>query len=138
MSGTTSLSTGELDLILSDTILIAQEHVTDIIHQIDLFKIDETQNEYFKNTYLTKLSNDIIKFVELTTLASKLLITKKKASLPAIKESHIHLLFIIKGINQAQHKNDSFVLEDLIKYELKDNLTQWKIDHIPSIKRYLS
>ena len=124
MSGTTSLSTGELNLILSDTILIAQEHVTDIIQQIDLFKIDEAQNEYFKNTYLTKLSTDIIKFVELTTLASKLLITKKKVSLPAIKESHIHLLFILKGINQAQHKNDSFVLEDLIKYEFKDNLRE--------------
>ncbi len=138
MSGTTSQSTGEIDLILSDTILIAQEHVSDIIHQIDLFKIDETQNEYFKNTYLSKLSTDIIKFVELTTLTSKLLISKKKASIPGIKDSHIHLLFILKGINQAQHKNDSFVLEDLIKYELKDNLTQWKIDHIPSIKRYLS
>jgi hypothetical protein len=59
-------------------------------------------------------------------------------NLPEIKTSHIHLLFILKGINQAQQKNDSLVLEDLIKHELKDNLTQWKINLIPTIKRMLN
>ena len=43
------------------------------------------------------------------------------------KDSHIHLLFVMKAMNQAQQKQDRVALEDLIKYELKDNLTQWKI-----------
>ena len=69
---------------------------------------------------------------------SKFIAQRKKAELPLIKDSHVHLLFVIKAINQAQHKKDALVLDDLIKYELKDNLTQWKIDLIPQMKRLMS
>ena len=41
----------------------------------------------------------------------------------------------MKGVQQAQSKLDHVALEDLIKYELKDNLTQWNIDLLPQIKR---
>jgi|GEM_PF-1940799 len=138
MSGMTAQAFNEIDVLLSDTIAIGQDLLNDIIQQINTIESFIPEKEYFWNLQLSSLSTDITKFVELTTLISKILSTKKKVSLPNVKESHIHLLFILKGINQAQQKHDSLVLEDLIKYELKDNLTQWKIDFIPLIKRLLN
>jgi hypothetical protein len=138
MSGMTVEAFKEFDVILTDTIVIGQDLLNDIIQQINYIESFSSDKEYFRNLQLSSMSADITKFVELTTLLSKILVTKKKINVPEIKQSHIHLLFVLKGINQAQQKHDSVVLEDLIKYELKDNLTQWKIDIIPLIKRQLN
>jgi hypothetical protein len=138
MSRMTVEAFNEFDAILSDTITIGLDLLNDIIQQINTIESFSPDKEYFRNIQLSDMSSDITKFVELTTLLSKLLANKKKIFIPEIKQSHIHLLFVLKGINQAQQKHDSLVLEDLIKYELKDNLTQWKIDFIPQIKRLLN
>ena len=138
MSGMTTQSFGELDSVLSDTVSISQDLLSDIIQQINSIENFVPEKEYYWNQTLSDLSSDITKFVELTTMLSKLLMAHKKVATPEIKQSHIHLLFVLKGINQARQKHDSVVLEDLIKYELKDNLTQWKIDLIPLIKRQLN
>ena len=138
MSGMTVEAFKEFDVILTDTIVIGQDLLNDIIQQINYIESFSSDKEYFRNLQLSSMSADITKFVELTTLLSKILVTKKKINVPEIKQSHIHLLFVLKGINQAQQKHDSVVLEDLIKYELKDNLTQWKIDIIPLIKLQLN
>jgi hypothetical protein len=138
MSGMTAQSVGDIQHLVMDTISVGQELLNDIILQINDIDTMAAGKEYFLNLHLSRLSSDITNFVELTTLLSKILTTKKNITLPEIKTSHIHLLFILKGINQAQQKNDSLVLEDLIKHELKDNLTQWKIDFIPQTKRLLN
>ncbi len=138
MSGMTAQAFKEFDVLLSDTIAIGQDLLNDIIQQINNIESFLPEKEYYRNIQLTALSSDITKFVELTTLLSKFLTAKKKITIPEIKQSHIHLLFVLKGINHAQQKHDTLVLEDLIKYELKDNLTQWKIDLIPLIKRLLN
>ena len=54
-----------------------------------------------------------------------------------IKELQIHLLSILKAIHNAHNLNDSIMLTDLLEYELKDNLTQWKILIIPVLKKIL-
>ena len=138
MSGMTTHTFGEMDAVLSDSLSVSLELLNDIIAQINIIGIFTPEKEFHYNQQLMKMSSDITNFVEVTTLISKIFTVKKKISLPIIKESHIHLLFVLKGINQAQQKHDAVVLEDLIKYELKDNLTQWKIDLIPLIKRQLS
>lgn len=138
MSGMTTHTFGEMDAVLSDSLSVSLELLNDIIAQINTIDTYTPEKEFHYNQQLMKMSSDITNFVEVTTLISKILTVKKKVSLPIIKESHIHLLFVLKGINQAQQKHDAVVLEDLIKYELKDNLTQWKIDLIPLIKRQLS
>lgn len=138
MSGMTAQALGDFDRLMVNTLAVGQDLLNDITQQIDSVTSIFSEKEYFLNLRLTDLSADITKFVELTTLVSKLLMSKKNVNIPQIKESHIHLLFILKGINQAQQKHDSLVLEDLIKYELRDNLTQWKIDLIPQIKRQLN
>ena len=121
-----------------DTLNLTYELLTDIL--LDLHTIGDfaVEKEFVWNRRIQKLTVDISKFVEVTTLLSKLILIKKNISIAPVKSSHIHLLFVMKGINQAQQKQDYLVLEDLIKYELKDNLTQWKIDLIPQIKTALN
>lgn len=138
MSGMTPQALDDFDRLMLDTLTVGQDLLNDIIKQINAVDLFLNVKEYHLNLRLTDLSTDITRFVELTTLLSRLLTSRKNITVQDIKESHIHLLFILKGINQAQQKHDSVVLEDLIKYELKDNLTQWKIDLIPQIKRQLN
>jgi hypothetical protein len=47
----------------------------------------------------------------------------------------IHLLSILKALIPAKQKNDLIMLNDLLEYELIDNLTQWKIQAIPELKK---
>ncbi len=138
MSGTTFSSFEGKERFLLETVMLTQDFVSDILISIATMESFELKSEFHWNREVTKLTNDISQFVEITTLISKAVMQFKKHILTEIKSSHIHLLFIIKGMNQAQQKQDMVALEDLIKYELKDNLTQWKIDLIPQIKRLLN
>ncbi|MBT6325291.1 MAG: hypothetical protein HOJ35_04940 [Bdellovibrionales bacterium] len=47
----------------------------------------------------------------------------------------IHLLSIMKGIESAKNNNDYIMLNDLLEYELADNLTQWKLKILPRLKK---
>lgn len=51
------------------------------------------------------------------------------------KSLQIHLLSVMKAILAAYSKEDTITLTDLLEYELKDNLTQWKIHIFTSLKR---
>jgi hypothetical protein len=137
MSGMTSPSSYNHDF-LQDTIGLTLEFLSDIILDIQTIGEFTPEKEFIWNRKIMKLTKDISLFVELTTLLSKTIMARKGRTLPEIKNSHIHLLFIMKGMNSAQLKQDIVALEDLIKYELKDNLTQWKIDLIPQTKKLLN
>lgn len=136
MSGMTSPSYNQDFLV--NTVGLTLEFLSDIILDIQTFGEFTAEREFFWNRKLTKLTNDVSQFVELTTLLSKTIMIRKGQTIAEIKESHISLLFIMKALNQAQMKQDYVALEELIKYELKDNLTQWKIDLIPQTKKLLN
>jgi len=136
MSGMTSPSYNQDFLV--DTIGLTLEFLSDILLDIQTIGEFSPEREFFWNRKISKLTQDIGQFVELTTLLSKTIMSRKQQTIPGIKESHIHLLFILKAMNQAQTKQDLVALEELIKYELKDNLTQWKIDLIPQTKKLLN
>jgi hypothetical protein len=138
MSGTTLHSSVEMDHFITNTVALTQDLLNELILQINHIELSTPDREYFWNKQLTELTVDISKFVEVTTLLSRLIQTQRQQAIPGIKNSHIHLLSVMKGISQARQKADMPVLEDLIKYELKDNLTQWKIDFIPQTKRLLN
>lgn len=55
-----------------------------------------------------------------------------------IKELQIHLLSVIKAVLNAQKCSDEIMLADLLGHELKDNLTQWKIQILPSLKKEMT
>ncbi len=137
MSGTTFSSVENRPAFFLETAILAQEFVSDILIFILNLPVTE-RSEFHRNHDVMKLTRDISQFVELTTLLTKAVMQFRKATITDFKNSHVHLLFIVKAMNQAHQKGDVIALEDLIKYELKDNLTQWKIDLIPQIKRLLS
>lgn len=136
MSGMTTPSYNQD--FLQDTIGLTLEFLSDIILDIQTIGEFKADREFFWNRKVTKLTSDISQFVELTTLLSRIIMSRQQLTVAGIKESHIHLLFVVKGMNQAQLKQDYVALEELIKYELKDNLTQWKIDLIPQTKKLLN
>jgi hypothetical protein len=139
MSGMTSTSsTGLSHDFLAQAITLSQELLSDIFSKINSINDLTPEREYIWNNQLMSLTSDVSQFVEITTLISKVMMNRKLSVFTEIKESHIQLLFILKGVVQAQQKQDLFALEDLIKYELRDNLTQWKIDLIPQTKRLLN
>lgn len=139
MSGTTSpSSTGLSQDFLAQAIFLSQELLADIFSKINNISDLTPEREYIWNNQLMSLTSDVSQFVEITTLISKVMMNRKHSVFMEIKESHIQLLFILKGVVQAQQKQDLVALEDLIKYELRDNLTQWKIDLIPQTKRLLN
>ena len=138
MSGMTDHLNTDSDQFISNSLNLALELLNDIFLQISTLELKSDEHRHFSNLHLTKLSLNLTQFIELTTLTSRMITLKKSLTLNEVKNSHIHLLFVLKGINQAQLKNDEMILEDLIKYELKDNLTQWKINIIPTIKRMLN
>ena len=123
---------------LQNTIGLTLEFLSDIIFDIQTIGEFKPEREFFWNRKVSKLTSDISQFVELTTLLSRIIMSRQQLTVAGIKESHIHLLFIVKGMNQDQLKQDYVALEELIKYELKDNLTQWKIDLIPQTKKLLN
>jgi hypothetical protein len=120
---------------LADSISITQSLLRDVLLKIDSMEDFTVEREFHLNQQIMDLTLSISSFVEVTTLLSKFLLRSQNQSIAGIKDSHIHLLSIMKGVQQAQSKLDHVALEDLIKYELKDNLTQWNIDLLPQIKR---
>ncbi len=125
------------ELFLSDTMGLTQNLLEDILNRIrDLGSFSRNNPHNYKQQIIA-LSNDISLIVQVTTLLSKVVFARNKELLNQVKDSHMGLLFIMKAINQANQKEDLVALEELIKYELKDNLTQWKIDLIPQIKRFI-
>ncbi|MBD64110.1 MAG: hypothetical protein CME62_02810 [Halobacteriovoraceae bacterium] len=58
----------------------------------------------------------------------------KQEQLLKFKTLQIHLLSIMRAARNAQSSNDQIMLSDLLEYELVDNLKQWKILIIPSLK----
>ncbi len=98
------------ELAESDKIDLAQMSL--VIDALDLFimGVNQTSSEVLKN------NQDL------------------RESLP-IKELQIHLLSIIKAIREAYISEDFIMLTDLLEYELSDNLTQWKILILPTLKQ---
>lgn len=137
MSGMTSPSSYNQSF-LQETLGLTLEFLSDIILDIQAMGEFSPEKEFFWNRKIAKLTADVSQFVELTTLLSKAIMNKTGKTIPSIKLSHVHLLFIMKAMNQSQMKRDFVALEELIKYELKDNLTQWKIDLIPQIKKMVN
>ena len=132
MSGMTQPLSHSHDSLLS-TLPVLQEFLQSILADIHSLDLNTQGPTYFLDDQISKLTLNVSQFVELTTLQTRLL-RKRQIEVPTrVKDSHVHLLFVMKGINQAFQKHDLLGLEELIKYELKDNLTQWKIHLIKSI-----
>lgn len=107
----------------------SQHNVDDFIlesFQLTQLLIDKLLNEYD--------SDNISRFVEVSSLLSQALLPKGHVLREAIKEQHIGLLSVLKALAKAMENQDILAQEELINYELRDNLTQWKINLLPQLK----
>ncbi len=138
MSGTTTIIEAGSSDILVESVQLSQEFLNQTLARINLIPALQEEKPININQWVSSITMDVGTYVEITTLITRMILKRHKQTIAGARESHIHLLFVMKGINQAHHKGDLVALEDLIKYELKDNLTQWKIDLIPQAKRFMS
>ena len=84
---------------------------------------------------LSTIISSIGIFIQTSAYALKKInqLDRVEADLP-VKDLQIHLLSVLKAIETAHSSNDRYMLEDLLEFELKDNLTKWKILVIPRLK----
>ena len=128
-------STSHDVIFLEETVSATLEFLTDIINESQNLPMFSENNEILWNEKISKIIKDLSLFVEASTLMTKFFLKNDSHALLNIRDSHIRLLFLIKAINQANLKKDKIGVEELIKYELGDNLIQWKINFIPQIKK---
>lgn len=138
MSGTTTISEAISTDILAESVKLSQEFLIQTIARINELPPLQDEKQIVINQWVSSITMQVGTYVEITTLITRMIQKRYKQRMEGAKDSHINLLFVMKGINQAHQKGDLVALEELIKYELKDNLTQWKIDLIPQAKRFMS
>ena len=125
--------------ILLETVDELPRYIDSMIDTINL-AVQFSNNDQFHltQTVLTDIIDKIDSFIQLITQIHRGLVTKSDKNLDSgqtIKQLEIHLLSVTKALLVAQKREDEVMLIDLLDYELKDNLTQWKITAIPQIKR---
>jgi hypothetical protein len=138
MSGTTTISEAISTDILAESVKLSQEFLIQTIAHINQLPPLQDEKQIVINQWVSSITMQVGTYVEITTLITRMIQKRYKKRMEGAKDSHINLLFVMKGINQAHQKGDLIALEELIKYELKDNLTQWKIDLIPQAKRLMN
>ena len=112
------------------------EHIEDLSQSI-INKISEMDLKDEK-AYNSELAG-IIAGVEILIRSTSFIVRKFQdkdlllGELP-IKNLQIHLLSVLKAIETAHNSKDIVMLEDLLEFELKDNLTKWKILVTPALK----
>ncbi|MAZ48810.1 MAG: hypothetical protein CME65_09610 [Halobacteriovoraceae bacterium] len=114
--------------LIDDVIELVSKILIRLETCVDLLKED-------LNVDAKKQLNTIIMALE-TFIVSSSYICKNhehKELLP-YKELQIHLLSVMKALSDSINKDDSIMLTDLLEYELKDNLTQWKIHVLTNLK----
>ncbi len=120
---------------------IAQDTIDDLPNFLDKIIADTNlclKSKDLEQGHFYKVIEELDIFIQLITNIHKVLQVNSQSRLDigmTIKELQVHLLFVIKAINLAFKKDDLVMLEDLLEYELIDNLTQWKIQALPKIKK---
>jgi hypothetical protein len=125
--------------LLLETVDELPSYIDLMIETIDLAVSFSKHNQ--QDLVQSLLSDIIVKidsFIQLITQVHRGLKLDSDQSLDSgqtIKQLEIHLLSVAKALLVAQKREDDVMLIDLLDYELKDNLTQWKITAIPQIKK---
>jgi hypothetical protein len=119
--------------ILNDLSGLIDKILDHILTCTNLLKVDNSNNS---TRQLSKIIAAMDLFLQTINHACSEILTEEEiTTLLPVKDLQIHLLSIVKAINDAQQKHDDIMLTDLLEYELKDNLTQWKILILPTLKQ---
>ena len=111
-----------------------------VIRKIDLLLEDYNKNDMNQlNMHFIEVVEDIDLFVQLITNVNRTLyfyFGEKYNKDNIIRNLEMTLLSIIKSLVPVKEKNDIIMLCDLLKYELVENLEEWKIKAIPELQRF--
>lgn len=123
------------NVLISDIVTEAHDLADKIIEKITQTShlLNENEEKYFEKV-ITIISAVDTFIKSITFIHENIKNSNQKVHSLPFKELHIHLLSIMKALNTAQSKNDHIMLADLLEYELKDNLTQWKILIMPTLR----
>lgn len=132
-----SISFEDISNPYTDMIADLSGLIDKLISQIKLI-CDSLQEDKMNQNSLAKVIDAVDLFIQSSNYLSVKLITDQDdiADYIPLKELQIHLLSIIKAIRSAYSKEDYIMLADLLEYELRDNLTQWKILILPILKQF--
>lgn len=123
---------------LIETVVLLPRYIDKIVYNIDSSIVAVNNNEN-SNDEIIKIFDNLTNFISLVSIIFResLYQTYDNETLEVLKTLKIHQLSIIKALKSAMKNDDQLMLADLLEYELKDNLTQWKISAIPQIKQAL-
>ena len=136
----------DIDFTLINSLNLAFDSLDDCSGYIDVVvdKIAHLSALYSQNEVrkANVLFGEVVEIMDLfVQLVSKIHKTIRKNYPDKLQNNHtlqkleIHLLSVLKALLPAKEKEDIIMLCDLLEYELVDNLTQWKIQAIPELKR---
>lgn len=139
-------SFNDIDFTLINSLSLAFDSLDDCSGYIDVVinKISELSTLYSQNDVRQAniLFGEVVEIMNLfVQLVSKIHKTIRKnyptklQNNETLQKLEIHLLSVLKALLPAKEKEDIIMLCDLLEYELVDNLTQWKIQAIPELKR---
>lgn len=122
-----------------DALNDCSSYIDTIIHKIGVFTGFQNDN---KQKEANMMFGEVVEIMDLyVQLMAKIYKTVRTRHQEQLKNTNtfqtleIHLLSIMKALIPAKEKNDIIMLNDLLEYELIDNLTQWKIKAIPELKK---
>lgn len=124
--------------LLNEACILLPKYVDVISLNIDnaILKVNENIDYDAEMIKIFERLSDFISIVS-TIFRDQVYNQYDSTTLEVLRALKIHQLSIIKALKSAQSKNDQLMLTDLLEYELKDNLTQWKISAIPQLKTAL-
>ncbi len=123
---------------LIDSLLAHIETTSDLSSElVNYIKSEDTVNRTVKLNTLNESLDIFVKGVIMLHSKYKAFEQYTPMEMNTLKTAEIHMLSILKGIKMALEKSDDIILMDLIEYELRDNLTQWKIRVLPKLKNLI-
>jgi hypothetical protein len=104
---------------------------TKVDNYIVRLKNEDYSNHNDLDEAISALEIVILFFNELVPL---LPIDRREIIVKELKEVEFSLLCLLKAICASCKKQDYFMLKDLLEFELKDNLSEWKVKIISKLK----
>tara|TARA_B100001971_G_scaffold213155_1_gene245529 strand:+ start:119715 stop:120152 length:438 start_codon:yes stop_codon:yes gene_type:complete len=123
---------------LIETVILLPRYIDKILYNIDC-SINSINNQEDSEEEVIKIFDNLSSFISLVSIIFRdsIFQTYDNETTDVLKTLKIHQLSIVKALKSAMKNDDLLMLTDLLEYELKDNLTQWKISAIPQLKQAL-
>jgi len=125
---------------MEDSLETIEKNLIEKIYRTVSFSIQkiEKNGDFFDFDDINLISEVISVIVEATSKIAKKNFQLNQDIYQLIKNSNLKIFGVLRIIKISCEKHEDIFLNDLIKHELKDILTEWKISILPQIEKQLS